>query len=378
MQRKFYIGASDYSDRVIKWPLIKRTANEVKSAKIKIPLANNDGLLNTFYEQTYSLVNSITLEIGDTHPESGWEGIDLFNGYVNGVKYKNKQCIVEARDRLWDFTQRKIGDTDSVTNIPPDVGSGDLPSEIAWVICTCYGGLDTAKSSLNTDIYWEDFQDWAAQFSGNNVEAHGRYNGIKISEALSDLAGYTESAIIVEGDGKLHFKRFEEVNSNDYTWGQDKIVGLEIDVNKRRLVNKQWVYWDYSIESDYYIGKVFSQNTVSVNTFGLYEDIIERDSIWYVDSASALNVAQRKTTLFSDPPKYFEIKTGLDGIWREVGETARFVDSFYNVTSGAGWRIVARDINMNDGTIKMELDEATVLNGFYLDVSTLDGDDRLL
>jgi len=375
-KRTLYIGTSDYSDRVVRWPKIRRTANEVESVKIKVPIANNDGALNNFFEQTYSLVNTVSVHLGDTHPTSGWEDIDLFTGYLHGVKYSNKQCIIEARDRLFDFTQKKIGDTNSVVGIPSS--GGIIPSDLAWILCTCYGELSTIQGDSNPDIDWDEYNQWAAQFSANTIEAHGRYTGNKISEALNHLAEYTDSSIVIEGDGKIHFKKFEEVSSQDYTWTQDEITKLELDVNKRRLVNKQYVSWDYKPESDYFEGNVFAQNSTSVNTFGLYEATLEKESIWYVDTPSALNIAQRNVSLYADPPRYYQLTTGLDGIWRKIGETARFVDSFYNVTSGAGWRIVEREINLHDGLVKMDLDEATVANAFYLDVSTLDGIHLLL
>jgi hypothetical protein len=375
-QRTFFIGTSDYSDRVVKWPTIRRTANDVKSAKIKVSLANNDGALNNFYDATYSLVNTVSVHLGDTHPTSGWEDLDLFTGYMSGVKYSNMQCVVEARDRLFDFTQKVIGDTNSVVEIP--ASGGIIPSELAWIICTCYGELSTVQNTSNPDIHWDDFNEWAEQFSANAIEIHGRYDGMKASKALREMAEYTDSSVVIEGDGKIHFKKFNEVSSQDYTWDYDKIIKLDVDVNKRRLVNKQFVAWDYKVESDYYAGNVFAQDAISVNTFGLYEETLERDSVWYVDSVSALNTAQRSVALFSDPPKYFKLTTGLDGIWREIGDTARFVDSFYNVTSGAGWRIVEREINLHDGLTKIDLDEATVLDAFYLDVSTLDGVHYLL
>jgi hypothetical protein len=375
-QRRFYLGTSDYSDRVIRWPRISRSANELKSVKINVPLANNDGELNSIYDQTYTLVNTVSIQIGDTHPTSGWEDIDLFTGYLYGVKYKNKQCIIQARDRLYDFTQMKAGDTSSIVEIPSS--GGIVPSDIAWTLLTCYGELDATQGASNIDIDWEEFETWADQFSTDNVLAHGFYDGTKIIEALDELSKYTDSAVVIEGDGKIHFKKFQEVNSLDHTWTHDEITKLEIDVNKRRLVNKQFVSWDYSIDSDYYQGNVFDINTTSVNTFGLREETLEMKSIWYVDSISALNVAQRRVSLFSNPPKVPKLRTGLPGIWRKIGETARFVDSFFNVTSAAGWRIVEQSINLHDCLIDLDLDEAAVSNAFYLDVSTLDGDHLLL
>jgi hypothetical protein len=375
-QLRVYVGSSNYNDRIVKYPVIRQSSEKLKSVKIDLPLANDDGGMNFFYDQTYMLVNSVSIELGDTHPTSGWEGLPIFTGFVYGSKYSSNRCIIDARDRLWDFTQLKVGDTDSIVEIP--ASGGVTPSEIAWTLCTCYGGLDTTKDIANPDIDWMDFQYWAQQFSTNNILTHGRYSGEKIIEALEDLVKYTSSAVNIGGDGKLHFVRYEEVNSLDYTWTENETIKLSVDVNKRRLVNKQWVYWDYDPGSDYFAGKVSHEDSLSVNTFGLYEEIEQRETIWYVDTPSALNIAQRRIALYSTPPKYFILETGLDGVWRAMGETARLNSDFYNVTSAAGWRIVARDLHLNEGRVINYLDEATVLNAFYLDVSTLDGDHRLL
>jgi hypothetical protein len=373
---RVYVGASDYAERVVKYPTIRASGQKLKSVKINIPLANDDGALNNFFESTYLLVNSVQIQIGDTHPTSGWDGLTLFNGFVHGVSYNKNQCVVEARDRLWDFSQMKVGDTDSIVEMPSS--GGIIPSDIAWTLCTCYGGLDTTEGGGNTDIHWDDFRYWAEQFSSNNVVAHGRFDGMKITEALDELGRYTDSVISIGRDGKLHFAKFEEVNSLDYTWTHDEMLELKADVNKRRLVNRQWVYWDYDPSSEYYTGKVLAQDSLSVNTFGLYEQVEESDNIWWVDSVSAISIAQRRITLYSQPPKLFRLTTGLDGIWREIGETARFVDDFFSVTSGAGWRIVEQELHLGQAKMINYLDEATVLNGFYLDVDYLDGDKYLL
>lgn len=372
------VGSDSYTNqsRVLKWPTIRRTANEIKSVKITVPFANDDGSLNDYFEKTYTLVNTVNLQIGDTHPDSNFEGLDLFTGYLHGVKYKNAQCIIEARDRLFDFTEKKIGDTSSVVDIP--ASGGLVPSEIAWIICTCYGGLSTIGSDTNPDIDFDEFETFAGAFSTDNILIHGRYPGTQAAKALNELGRYTDSSIVLEGDGKIHFKRFTEVDSNDYTWTDDQAIKTEIDVNKRRLVNKQWVSWDYSTLSDYYLGNAFAQDSASVNTFGLHEQVLEAETLWYVDSVSALNIAQRNILLYSEPPKIFKLTTGLDGIWRKIGETARFVDSFFGVTSVDGRRIMEREINLSEGTTRLELTGANALAAFYLDVSCLDGDEYLL
>ena len=88
--------------------------------------------------------------------------------------------------------------------------------------------------------------------------------------------------------------------------------------------------------------------------------------------------AQRSTTILQTPPKRFLIDTGLAPLHMQIGDTVRLVDSFFNVTSASGWAITKQTIDLNAGTVQLEVDEAVVANAFYLDVSDLDGNDLLL
>jgi len=372
-KRVFTIGTSDYSERVNRWPKFKRTANEIKSIKIDVPLTNADGHFNMFHEQTYSMVQTCTLQIGFTHPTSGDELITIFTGHLKNVKYSKKDCILRLRDRMWDFAQRKVGDSDAHV----DIGS-TIPSDIAWTLCTCYGGLSNVASTSNPDIEYDDFLAWAEQFSADSVLMTANYQGMKITKGLTKLAAMTDSAIWIEGDGKLRFKRFSEADSLDITFTHDEYTHLQIDVESLRVVNKQYVGINYAVESDYWQHTILDQNTSSVNTFGAHENILRDESVWYVDSGAAINLAQRKTMLLEHPPKKFELGASLFGLNRQIGETIRLVDSFYNITSASGWRFVEIDFNMDKGQNKFILDEAATIPAFYLDVSNLDGSDRLL
>ena len=373
-KRVFKIGTSDYSDRVEKYPKFKRTANEIKSINININLANEDGLFNTFYHQTYTIPNTCFLQIGFTHPTSGDEMLTLYTGFLKDVNYPNKKtCTLRLRDRLWDFTERKVGDSDNHV----DIGS-TIPSDIAWTLCTCYGGLDTTQGSNNPDIDYISFLGWAAQFSADSVLMTAHYEGKKVVDALSRLGKMTESAIWIEGGGRLYFTRFEEPSSLDMTFTEDDYKEIDIDVESLRMINRHFTYFDYSVVSDYWAKSVFAQESVSVNSFGLKEGLLSDDTIWHVDSIGALSISQRKVKLLQAPPKRFDLSTGLFGIQRQIGETVRIVDSFFGITSSSGWRVVEIEYDFDDGDARFFMDEATVMNGFYLDVSYLDGNDLLL
>lgn len=371
-RRVLTLCGSDYTDRVYKWPQVRRTA-EVQSVKVDIQLANTDGGLNDYYAETYRIPGECKLQMGFTHPDSGDEMIDVFTGYIKKVSYTDKYCKVTLRDRLFDFSERVVGDGDA-----PVTFSHELVSDIAWTLCTCYGGLSAVQSGSNPDVDWDSFGEFAAVYSNDNVRCSAHYEGEKIAEALTRLAQYTDAAIWVEGDGRLHFRRYSEPSSLDFVVTRNDQVELTIDVDGVSMVNRQWVDWDYSVESDYWAATCFAVDTTSVNTFSLREDRVQDETIWFVNSDSALNMAQRRVGLLRYPPKRFSVDTGLIGRHRQIGETIRLVDSFYSISSESGWRFIEDTLDMDRGLSSYLLDEATVLNAFYVDFSDLDGNDSLL
>lgn len=372
-KRVFTIGASDYSSRVLKYPTFKRRANRIEASKATIKLDNADGDLNYFHEQLWTMPNTCSVKLGFTHPTSGDELLTLFSGDIKEVKYANAAINIHLRDRLWSLTEKKIGDSANTVTF-----SEDIPSDIAWTICTCYGELSAVQSDSNPHIDWEAFNAWAEQFSTDALLCSARYEGIKCSKALENLGKMTDSAIWTEGDGKLYFIRYTEPSSLDFLIGQDQFIDLQIKIDNLRPINKAWVYGGYSSDSDYWTINVYNQDSTSVNTYGLHEEIFKDDTIWYINSASAENLAQRIVRVLKYPPKRFSIATTLIGVHRQIGETIRLVDSFFNITSGTGWRYDEIALNIDTGRIDYKMNEAIAGTAFYLDISTLDMDDLLL
>jgi len=367
----FLIGTSDYSDRVIKWPKIKRESESVKFSSVAVAVDNVDGHFNGFYTNVYTIPNTCTLKIGFTHPNSNAELLTVFTGFLEDVRYSKKQCLLKMKDRLTDMGDRKVGDSAS-----PVTFANTIPSEIAWVLCTSYGELSTTKSSANPDIDYTEFQIWAETFSKDTVICGANYEGMKVSKALTSIAEMTGSMIWVGGDGKIIFKRYVDVSSNE-TLITDPI-DLRIDVEGKRLANRQSVHFDYAVESNYWQKLIVQENSVSVSSYGLYDDLKEDENIWYVDSVSALGFAQRRLGIYREPPKRFEVDTQLSGVFRDMGESIRLVDSFFGITSADIWRITEHELDMQTGEMYFELDGAFSGSPFTLDVSKLDGSDLLL
>ena len=79
-KRVFSIGGSDYSSRVVKWPSITRTSEEIRPIRIAVDLANDDGEFNTYYANAHTINTSCQLKIGFEH------------GQQNLLNYSEANC----------------------------------------------------------------------------------------------------------------------------------------------------------------------------------------------------------------------------------------------------------------------------------------------
>jgi len=372
-KRTFTIGNSDYSSRVLKWPKIKKTSDKVASTGVRVSLDNTDGGLNLFFVSTYTTATSCSIKMGFTHPTSGDELLPLYTGNLFGVSYSKTKCNVKLQDILSDLGNRNISDTNSAVDF-----TSTIPSDIAWTLCTCYGGLSGITCDTNPHIDYSSFAGWSEQFSSESITMDAHYSGEKVFDAITRIANMTDSVIWTDGDGKIKFHRFAEMSSNFITVGEGCNKSIELDVEKTRLSNRVVVGFDYSVDSDYWEKTVTEIDSTSVDSFGTHELMLQDETIWYVSSVDALSLAARKITLLKEPPRVYKVKSDLSLMHAEIGDNIRLVDSFFQVDSSQGWCITTAEVDAYTGNTMYTLDEATVINAFYLDKSFLDGNDILL
>lgn len=67
--RRFIVGSDDYSDRVLKWPVISTDYKRVRPGKVSIRLANHDQALNSFTNDKTNLIKTCLLQFG--YPAEG-------------------------------------------------------------------------------------------------------------------------------------------------------------------------------------------------------------------------------------------------------------------------------------------------------------------
>lgn len=390
--RRFTIAGSDYSSYVSSWPKFKRSWNDIRPKALTLNLANEEQTFNFFRDDRTLLTSNcevqmgideddilateagslLTTEDGQTLNESIFEEyISVFAGTMEKIKYAKGSCRITINDKFKQLGEKIIGDSD----VPVDyTGSSYLVSDLAWYICTSHAGYSSIQSSSNPDIDYDSFLTWSNVFSSDNVLVKAYFDGQNANVALRKIGRITQSAIFIK-DNKISFHRFSLTDSNQTDFNSSNIAGLEDTIDNRNIVNKQYVFGNYDVSSKTYGIAVNNESTSSVNSYGLRE-IVEKDPVvWYVDSVSCLNLAQRSTLTKDEPYDDIVINSSLIGLTRQVGETATVVDSLLGINDS--YRIMEVDLDTDKGKMNFRVERTQIIGAFILDVSELDGADVL-
>lgn len=378
-KRMFTLGGSDYSTRVLDWPNIERSGYEISMSTPRVTLTNADGYFNFFFQTLYSMAASGTqipavLKYGFTHPTSGDELIPIFTGQFKGISYSNDKARITCRDNLWQLEKLQVGDGD--TN--PVSYYNTLANSLTWSVLTSYGMRSNIASTSNPDIDYPSFVEWGTVIQAEALGLSGILRGDKVFDIIHEVQELTDSAIWIDGNGRLKFVRFSEASSIDTLIQVLDTIEIGVDVDDARIVNKQYVSAQYSKDTEFYGITVWSQSSDSMATYGLREGHVKPELLWHTSSQDANTLAYRRIYTRSTPWPRFELTTPGHGFNMDIGDTVRYVNSFFATTSATGYRIMEQAFNMNDGAIKMTLDSAFAFNGFYLDVDNLDAQDRFL
>ena len=360
VERTFTIAGSDYSDRVIKWPKFKRTWDDIRPRTIQIKLANGDKGMNFLRTDKTLMEGQCLLNMGVVG-----ETIILFEGKIRATKYLKEDCNISIVDKFQQLSERKMGSSDVPVNY---MSSNYLPSDIAWWAVTSYGGYSNLTSSNNPDIDYDAFATWAGVFSGDSVFVEGTFDGQKVTEVLRKISRHTHSAIFIK-ENKISFHRFGLADANVSSLGPADIIDMELSFDTSDITNRQYVSGDFNTSTKAHQFTVLQASSASVNSFGIKETTLLDNNLWYVNSASAINLAQRKILANAEPDDSITVQTGLVGLPRQIGETMLVEDAFHNISES--YRILDHQVDMDSGKTLFRIDRTQLTNAFVLDTTSL-------
>jgi hypothetical protein len=372
IKRVLTIAGSDYSSRVTEWPKIVRDHNDIRPGGATVSLANDDGAFNFFRTDTLNLRSVCVVKAGFTHSTSGDELITLINGRVDGLNFSGGQLELTIADKVQQLSNRVVGAPNSAVSY---TASGTLPSDIAWWLCTSYGGFSAIQSTSNPDINWALFQSWAAIFSLDNAQCYANFEGQKVTEGLRKIGRMTLSSIVMEND-KLCFRRFSAASSIVTSYGLNELLDLTSSIDDVDMTNRQYVYGGYTPSSDTWSFNIVWANSASVNSFDVHENSMKDENLWYPSSSSALSFAQRIIVTNAQPFERVTLNVPAPGLYLTVGDTISVVDNQLDIVDT--YRIMNHSVDLDSGRTKSRVDKSQLLGAFTLDVSSLDGSDLLL
>lgn len=366
--RQLMIGGSDYSSKVLKWPSISRSWDTASPKSVTIDLSNADRTFNFFLTDGTKLHTSCSINMGF---DVSSEAVNVMAGTIDSLKFNNEKCSITIIDKFKVLTDRLVGDSSTPTNY---ISSSYLVHDMAWYLCTSYGGLSALTSTNNPDIDYSSFNSWTSVFSTDNVRIRGSFSGQTAAELLKKIANLTQSAIWVENN-KLKFSRFTIATSAALSFDESTIIDGTQAMDERDLVNKHYVNANYDVTSKVYAIVVNDNSSSSISRYGLKEKTSNETNVWYTDSASALNFAQRMVLTGKEILPKMTIKTPLQSVHITIGDCVTMTDAHLQLTDN--YRVMTDQLDMESGTKTLTLDQTQFLQGFRLDISALDSSDVL-
>jgi len=304
----------------------------------------------------------------------GDEFVEVFKGNINRLSYGAGDLSLSVIDKWDQLTKRIIGDRET-----PVIYTSVSIADLAWVLPVTFGGLDATFNSANTDLDFASWAAWKAIIDGDSIIVSTNFEGQKVSEALAKIGKMTDSAIFIDENNKIKFNRFTLVNTNVLDLNGDNLLKVGLDIDESNVFNDMTVNFDWDVTSRYYKGTVNWVNTTAVSSFGVIQDTYEDNVIWFVNSSSAINYAQRVVTRTGVPYDEVQAESTLYGLPIQIGETINVSHPVPSVS--AGYRITGKQIDLNKGSIKFIGDKTipgdALFTPFILDVSNLDSTDIL-
>lgn len=358
-ERRFLVGGSDYSARVLRWPTLHFRADRVDLGTTTLLLDNTGRSFRFFADSEAALTTSCELALGFTHPDSGPERLSLYLGRPSGVAFEAGGA--RLRLQLQGKTQRL---TDTVLGTEAESGgvdyttSGYYPADLAWYLVTSHGGLSPVESASNPDLDYGQWADWRDRDAVRDVRVQAYIAGEKIYRVLERLAAMDTLSIAFQGS-RLRFRPvFDAYGSDVPALPADTITGLEVAVDPARLVNRIAIDAGYQPDTGRFLSTHTRVHSASRARFGERSQRLGNATVWYATAADARYLAEDRLRFRSRPAPRVAVRTPLaGGVHRAVGGVVSLSDSFFGWTA-LPHRITRLAVDLERGGLEFELERA--------------------
>ena len=361
--RKFTFQNSNLTDRIIKFPTIRREYKNVTAQPFTIELENASQLMNELIEDKTKFRQDGEVMYGYQATANSVDALCLGGGSLITARYNNSKVSLTFKNRMDILSEKKISlDTTSKTGVTY-VGSEYNPADLTWDILTSnsFGAqFSSIKSYTNGQIHYDSWKRWYDTLDSENITVNGFFEADDTyQKALQSIAEVTDSAIYVEADNKIYFVRnLVGVQSFAGSILDSDIISMSTngdanDMCNEYIVPTSFTVADNGVSSDPH-ARLAHINTASVNSFGKVSKEVTTNKIWYTNSANANNLAQRVVARRREPEIAVQVKTPIKYLQQQLGDLMYITASEVGLISEP-YTMVGQTIDVENNTMDLKL-----------------------
>ena len=326
--RQFTYANSEFSDRIIKYPSIKRNYVDVVGKGFTLQVENASKLMNELIEDRTSFKQDGAVFYGYQSTPSSSNVLQIGNGFLTNVNYSDHRANLTFKNRI-DLLSQTFISTDTTSQMGVSfTGSEWNPADLTFEILTnnSYGAnFSSVTCKYNAQIHYDSWLQWKTNLAAENITVQGFFPyGTNYVQALKSIAELTDSAIYAEADNRIYFLRnLTGVESFSAVVSESDVLKVSTTGDAYDLCNKYSVPMSFSVVSNKVEGPrstLTFVNTASVNSFGTSLKQPTTQMIWYTNSANANNLAQRVVFRRRQPEIAVKITTPIKYLGHQLGD----------------------------------------------------------
>ena len=360
--KQFTFNNSVFSDRVVRFPQVKRAYADVVGKPFSITLENASQLMNDIIQNRTNFRKDGEVAFGYQFNPSFADFGCVGKGFLINADYTDSTVTLNYKNQM-DILSQVFVSTDTTSQQGASfVGSNYNPADLTFTILTAnsYGaGLDGTTSTANTDIEYTSWVDWKNTLGSESIVVQGFFPyGTNYVQALQGIAELTDSAIYVEANNKIYFRRnLVGTNSFSAVLSGSDIISFIAKGDAYDMCNRYTVPVSFAVQSNAIIGPkstVTRDNTASINSYEVIRKQPTSNLIWYVDTAGAANLGDRIVFRRKEPELALEVKTPLKYMQQQLGDLF-FVNIDEVGLSDQPYTLIGETIDIENNTMTLDL-----------------------
>ena len=361
--RTFLFQNSNFTDRITRFPTIRRDYKSVTAKPFTIELENASQLMNELIADKTKFRQDGDVMYGYQATANSVDSLCLGGGSLITARYSRSTVQLTFKNRMDILSEKKISlDQTSKTGVTY-VGSEYNPADLTFDILTSnsFGAqFNSVKSYTNAQIHYDSWKRWYDTLDSENITINGFFGAdITYQKALQSIAEVTDSAIYVEADNRIYFVRnLVGVQSFAGTITDSDIISMTTNGDANDMCNEYIVPTSFTVANNAVSAnpkaRLAHTNAPSVNSFGKVSREVTTNLVWYTNSANANNLAQRVVARRREPEIAVKVQTPIKYLQQQLGDLI-YVSASEVGLEAEPYTLIGQSINVEDNTMELDL-----------------------